>query len=173
MGKRKKKKKKTQAKVCGTDRRASQSLKNNPSLPVSEGVTLSGYTITPEPIKDYPYKIQKQVEEVHSIIRINPYEAIKQLEYLINKYPEVPVFCNYMAVAYEYIGDKKKVNFWTEENYRRHPNYLIARINIAEMYLRNKRLDEVEKILEGKFDLKLLYPERNKFHISVPFFNIR
>lgn len=131
-----------------------------------EPVTFSNYVITPEPIKDYPPKIQKQVEDVHSILHANPHESIKRIETLMAKYPDVPVFPNYMAIAYDHIGDREKVNFWTEENYRRHPDYLFARINIAEMYLRKKQLDKIEKIFDGKFDLKLLYPDREEFHLT-------
>ncbi|MBN1935009.1 MAG: hypothetical protein JW934_10110 [Anaerolineae bacterium] len=52
------------------------------------------------------------------------------------------------------------------ENYRRNPDYLFARLNYAELFLRRGDYERVAEILEHKFDLKLLYPRRNRFHVS-------
>jgi hypothetical protein len=45
---------------------------------------------------------------------------------------------------------------------------------MANIYLKKKQLDKVEEIFEGKYDLKLLYPHRKKFHITeaVSFFSV-
>lgn len=51
-------------------------------------------------------------------------------------------------------------------NYERNPDYLFARLNHAQFCLLNGRLDEIPIIFGDNFDLKLLYPHRNKFHIS-------
>ena len=39
-------------------------------------------------------------------------------------------------------------------------------MNIAEYFLKEGKLEEVEKIFDGKFNLKQLYPERDVFHVS-------
>ena len=52
------------------------------------------------------------------------------------------------------------------ENYRRNPDYLFARLNYAELCLARGDYETVAEIFEHKFDLKLLYPKRRRFHIS-------
>ena len=137
-------------------------------------IMFSGYTITYEPINDYSAKIRKRVTAVYDLLHSDPRQAIKQLEKLMERYPQIPVFGNYLAVAYEQIGDYEKSEYWLEENYRRHPDYLISRVNMGEKYLREKRLDKVEEVLAGKFDLKLLYPDRDVFHVTeaIAFFGL-
>ncbi|MEW5960034.1 MAG: hypothetical protein AB1801_20115, partial [Chloroflexota bacterium] len=53
-----------------------------------------------------------------------------------------------------------------QENYRRNPDYLFARLNYAEMCRARGEYDKIAEIFEYKFDLKLLYPNRKQFHIS-------
>ena len=43
---------------------------------------------------------------------------------------------------------------------------MFARINYAEMCRTRREYDKIPEIFEYKFDLKLLYPKRKKFHIS-------
>jgi hypothetical protein len=80
--------------------------------------------------------------------------------------PDVPCIYNYLANAYQTIGDQKSAEFWTHENYRICPNYLFARINAAQLCLNNHQFDEFEKIFDHKLELTMLYPDRDTFHIS-------
>ena len=48
----------------------------------------------------------------------------------------------------------------------RFPDYLFGRIAYARNCLERGDLDKVSEIFEGKFDLKLLYPDRERFHTS-------
>ena len=54
----------------------------------------------------------------------------------------------------------------TQELYEKYPDYLFAKIQYAELCLRNKDLQKIPVIFNNKFDLQLLYPERKVFHIS-------
>lgn len=51
-------------------------------------------------------------------------------------------------------------------NYELYPGYLFAKTNNAHFCLEAGKSDEIEKIFEGKYDLKSLYPKREIFHIS-------
>ena len=63
-------------------------------------------------------------------------------------------------------GQREKAEEMIRENYRRNPGYLFARLNYAELCLAEGDYDEIAQIFEHKFDLKLLYPKRKRFHIS-------
>ena len=49
---------------------------------------------------------------------------------------------------------------------KRFPDYLFGRLAYARDCLERGDLDKVSEIFEGKFDLKLLYPDRERFHVS-------
>lgn len=124
------------------------------------------YDITDEPMNKYPPKIQHHVEEVHGLLYKDPVVAISKLEDLITKYPKIPIFYNYLVVAYGRTGEKEKSLLWSKKNYEKNPDYIFARLNLASIYLENGELEKIDEILENKFDLKLLYPRRKVFHIT-------
>jgi len=78
----------------------------------------------------------------------------------------MPMLYNYLSVAYSVAGQYEKAQALAEENYRRYPDYLFARLNYAEICLAGGEYDKIGEIFEQKFDLKLLYPKRKRFHIS-------
>ncbi len=43
---------------------------------------------------------------------------------------------------------------------------MFARINYGELCLTRRDYDRIAEIVDHKFDLKLLYPKRKKFHVS-------
>lgn len=139
-----------------------------------------GYTITYNPIKnEYSYmapaKIEKEInQELYVMALENPKEAIPRLEELRALYPDHPRIYNYLATALASVGNRKKAAEMVEENYRRNPNYLFARMNYAEICLRRGHTEKIPEIFDNKFDLKLLYPERKTFHITevVSFFGL-
>ena len=78
----------------------------------------------------------------------------------------MPQFYNYLTVAYSGIGAFDKAEAVTLASIRANPDYLFARLNYAELCLRRKDYAKIPEIFDHKFDLKLLYPKRNRFHIS-------
>ena len=78
----------------------------------------------------------------------------------------MPVIYNYLSYAYQSKGDRENGRWWIEECYRRFPDYLFARVNMALLYLSKNEYQRAEEIFAGKFDLKSLYPEREVFHIG-------
>lgn len=136
-----------------------------------ETVQLVEYEITTEPIHDRDYKrlpdpVKEAISRLHHETERHPLLAIPDLVEMIEKYPNVPMLYNFLSVAYSQTGQRAKAEEITLENYRRNPDYLFARINYAELCRMQGDYEQIAEIFEHKFDLKLLYPKRKRFHIS-------
>lgn len=143
-------------------------------------ILLNQYDILFEPIQEdeYAYFVPPEIvdalEEIFYFVNEKPLEAIDRLNPLREKYPEYPRIYNYLARAYLLVGESEKVTEVIEENYRRNPEYLFAKVNYADMCLQEDSIEKIPAIFDNKFDLKLLYPERNEFHVTeaVAFFGL-
>jgi len=129
------------------------------------------YEITYDAIEDkslkkLPSNIRDNIKELYYSALKRPKEIIPRLKELIKKYPDVSVFQNYLSAAYWSLGDTKKADEVVIEGYKRHPDYLFAKINYAQICLHNKEFEKIPEIFDNKFDLKALYPKRNKFHYT-------
>jgi tetratricopeptide (TPR) repeat protein len=134
-------------------------------------VQLVEYEITSEPMLDRWYKhlpehLKDAMDRLHSEAQRHPQKAIPELVDLIQKYPNIPMLYNFLSVAYSQAGDREKAKEVVLENYRRNPDYLFARLNYAEICRLEGDYEQIAEIFEYKFDLKLLYPDRKRFHIS-------
>jgi len=140
------------------------------STSTSSKLAFSRYEITYDPIGDacnpLPEELQDAIERLHSLAQKRPRQAIPELESLLRDYPHVPQIYNYLSVAYSVSGQHEKMKSITAECYRRHPDYLFARLNYAEVFLMEYDLDKIPSLFDNKFDLQLLYPKRTRFHIS-------
>jgi tetratricopeptide (TPR) repeat protein len=137
----------------------------------TKGIRVLDYEITTEAITDARYRrlprpVRDAFERLHYQSQTRPRKAIPELLEWIEQYPRMPMLYNYLSVAYSVAGQKDKMRAAVEENYRRNPDYLFARINYAQLSLADGDYERVAEILDHKFDLKLLYPKRKRFHIS-------
>ena len=144
---------------------------SGPSADAPMAVHISSYEITDEPILDREYRrlparVKEAIERLHRESEIRPRNAIPELQALIERYPQVPQFYNYLTVAYSGIGALDKAEAVTLASIRANPDYLFARLNYAELCLMRKDYAKIPEIFDHKFDLKLLYPKRNRFHIT-------
>ncbi len=144
-----------------------------PLLPEDElrAVQIVEYEITSEPIHDRRYKrlprrVKDAIDRLNYEAQKRPRKAIPELLDLIEKYPNMPMLYNYLSIAYSGAGQRDKSEEIIRENYRRNPDYLFARLNYAELCRARGDYDKIAEIFENKFDLKLLYPKRKRFHIS-------
>lgn len=145
--------------------------KRRTSAPTLTSVQLVEYEITPEPIEEPEYKrlpnsVKDRLDDLHHEAQTNPQQAIPELLELKKKYPDVPQIYNYLAAAYSLSGEKEKTEAVIDEILRKKPDYLFARINKAQICLDREEYEKIPKLFDNKFDLKLLYPQRNTFHIS-------
>jgi len=137
----------------------------------SRAVYVSEYEITTSPIHDRQYnrlprRLKDAIERLHDESQSQPHKAIPELLELIEKYPNVPILYNYLGVAYTVSGQPEKAEQVVRDNYRRNPDYLFARLNYAQLFLAQGDYEKVAEILDHKFDLKMLYPKRKRFHVS-------
>ncbi len=130
------------------------------------------YDITYDPIQDKNYDklpdhIKDKVDNFYYMVQKNPDPAtISDLENLIKEFPNVPKLYNYLSIAYSRSKNREKFIEIVEKNYHINPDYLFARLNYAEVCIQHGDYEKIARIFDYKFDLKLLYPKRNKFHIS-------
>ncbi len=106
--------------------------------------------------------LQKTYMEVYRQKHSNPI----WLHELIEKYPNVPAFKNYLTVYYNLKGKREKAQSTNHWLVKKHPDYLFGKLNLAAEYMENGRLDEVPKVLGKTLDLQEIYPERKAFHIT-------
>jgi tetratricopeptide (TPR) repeat protein len=136
-----------------------------------QAVYVTEYEITSSPIEDRRYKrLPRHVKDAFDRLQYSaqwrPREAIPELLEWIKRYPDIPVLYNYLSVAYSRAGQREKSEAAVRENNQRNPDYLFARLNYAEVCLAKGDYEKVAEIFEHKFDLKLLYPKRKRFHIT-------
>jgi tetratricopeptide (TPR) repeat protein len=137
----------------------------------ADAFMLSAYEITEEPLenrhtKRLPSQVQARVDDLSELAQHAPSQAIPELERLIATYPQVPTFLNYLSIAYLAAGDHKKATALVREAYHRHPQYLFAKVNYANLCLQQGEIEKIPGIFAHTYDLKQLYPQRTRFHVS-------
>jgi len=138
----------------------------------ASGLTTLNYEITDDPIREpvyerLPQSVKDQLDELyHERIFQKPKEAIAVLQTLIERYPDVPQIYNFLHTAYQKLGDQENCQRVLKETLERFPDYLFGRMAYALDCLQRGEPEKVPEILDGKYELKLLYPERERFHIS-------
>lgn len=130
------------------------------------------YEISDEPMPDSAYarlpeQIQEQLDTLyHEVLLQKPAAAVAVLKPLIEQYPDVPQLYNYLYIAYQKLGDRRHAQQVLQETLERFPDYLFGRIAYATDCLQRGEAEKVPEIFEGKYELKLLYPKRKRFHIA-------
>jgi tetratricopeptide (TPR) repeat protein len=142
-----------------------------PQRLTSDALVYIEYDITDEPldnrdIKRLPAQVQARIDELYELAQHDPTQAIPELERLIATYPHVPTLTNYLSIAYLAAGDQEKATTCVREAYHRHPQYLFARVNYANLCFHQGEIGKIPGIFDHTFDLKQLYPHRTRFHLS-------
>lgn len=130
------------------------------------------YEISDEPIPEpahgrLPAQVKDELETLYNEVLLQkPKEALDVLKPLIEQYPDVPQLYNYLHIAYRQLNDQTNAQRVLQETLERFPDYLFGRIAYAIDCLQRGETEKVSQIFENKYDLKLLYPKRQRFHIS-------
>lgn len=82
------------------------------------------------------------------------------------KHPPLPEIYNLLTYIYIRLKKIKKAEKLTSENFEKNPDNLFAKINYADQCLRKNKADQIQKIFDGKVQLRDLYPKRQTFHYS-------
>ncbi len=106
--------------------------KNRPRK-YSKDLQLLSYNITEEPVEDkytkqIPKKIIDQLQNIQEKINLKPKDMITQLMGYINKYPNAPLFYNYLSAAYAQAGEIKKCESTILESIKAQPDCLVRRL---------------------------------------------
>ena len=139
-----------------------------------ESLTVVSYEITEEPLPDttyarLPIDVQERINLLHDEVLQawpKPTSALVALKGLIQQYPDVPALYNYLYIAHQKLGQREEAAQVLQETVQRFPHYLFGRITWAEECLKHGEPEKVTDIFGGMFDLQLLYPERDRFHLS-------
>jgi tetratricopeptide (TPR) repeat protein len=137
----------------------------------SDALIYTEYDITDEPldnrdIKKLPGQVQARIDDLYELAQRDPTQAIPELERLVTIYPHIPTFANHLSIAYLAAGDQEHAIALVREAYRRHPQYLFAKVNYANLCLQHGEIEKVPGMFDHAFDLKQLYPHRTRFHVS-------
>lgn len=89
---------------------------------------------------------------------------LSRLNRLVKEHPEIPMFKNYLSIAYHVRGENRKAAEINNQLFMEHPDYLFARINRANYLIENDETEKVPGVLGEALELKSLYPEREVFH---------
>lgn len=133
---------------------------------------VSQYEITDEKLPDseidhLPEWLRKELSKMRTKIKTNDEisACITQLENWIKEFPNSKVLSNFLCSAYKQSSSPKFGTF-VRKNYKKFPDYLFARIEYADYCVRHNKLEKVKKIFPEGFDLKMIYPNREVFHVS-------
>ncbi len=127
---------------------------------------ITGDVEAPDHGYHYSDEIAELLHKTYLRVQKRKPHLIPELHKLIEKYPRVPTFKNYLSMYYNLTGKVDKayeVNHWIAKE---HPDYLHGKINLAAEAIAKGNFDEVPKILGEALDLKGLYPHREVFHLS-------
>lgn len=165
-----KKTKKSKKKKFSLKKRNTARFANNKAKGAHQ--ELSSYTISYDPIDEpigessLPEKLENELGYIFEKCQTDPGPIIDRLIELIEEYPHIPTLYNFISVAYSNLGNQKKAKHWVLENYKKNSDYLFAKLGYAEICLNEGNFQKVPEIFDKKFDLKLMYPERDIFHIT-------
>lgn len=146
----------------------------------NEGADLVHFSfeVTDEPteteeMKDWSDETVSLVEEVYREMhgrKVFWGGTTRKLLRLIEEHPNHLPFKNWLINLYELSGKKSKAVRLAEELFEAHPDYLFARIKLAEFLLAPGKyfdMDRAHELLGGKIKaLQLLATDRSVFHVS-------
>jgi tetratricopeptide (TPR) repeat protein len=114
-------------------------------------------------------RLSKETREafprLHALVLDDPRAAVTELRAWIEREP-LPMFFNWLSVAYGALGDTEGMRETVRENYRQNPQYLFARVNYAEMCLRNGDLAGALEALGPGLDIRPFLGGRRRVHVS-------
>jgi tetratricopeptide (TPR) repeat protein len=134
---------------------------------------LTEFEVTEEPMPDprlrnLPSSVQRWVEELteDSLKQDQDGSLLREVESLVERYPQIPRLWNLLGFAYDLHGDWEKAAACVEETYRRFPDYVFGVSNWVRDRLQEGELDEAGRALNGRFLITQFAPGRKKFHVS-------
>jgi hypothetical protein len=145
---------------------------------VEEALHPRPFGISEDPLPDIVFEQtpeeQQEIKEIHAILyggEKDPSEAnlskiTERLKKNTGRWPQNPIFYLYLADAQFWANQPQAAMDTTRELYARFPDYLPAKLKYGHLLVEERKLEEVLPLLEGKYHLAALAPQRETFHIS-------
>ncbi len=149
-------------------------MKGSHTDPYEDGRILEvrEYTITWDPLPcpemdRLPKSVRNQLDDLyHASLHGDTNAALQRLKPLFARYPNVPVLGNWIASAYQRQGLETERRAVLQELIDRHPDYLFARLGMANLAIEDGRPEEVPRWLGRDLVLPALFLHRSVFHVS-------
>lgn len=117
--------------------------------------------------KYFPKKEQKTFETLFELTHSDPSKAKDQLIAFAQKFSNAPMIYNLLAFCHIQLKDITAADQTIEEAFQRFPDYLIAKINYADLLLRRKKWEQVPEAFDQILDLSDLHRSFSpSFHFS-------
>src|SRR5215471_5919154 len=119
----------------------------------ADALVYAEYDITDEPLdnrdlKQLPSQVQARIDDLYELAQHDPMQAIPELERLVTTYPHIPLLSNYLSIAYLAAGDQEQATACVREAYRRHPQYLFAKVNYAHLCQQQGEIGKIPGIFD-------------------------
>lgn len=112
-----------------------------------------------------PSEIRDALPGLRQRVREDPQAAVTELRAWVEREP-LPIFYNWLSAAYSALRDIDAVDDVVRENYRRNPQYLFARVNYAEVCIRDGDLAGAREALGDGLDIRPFLGGRKRVHVS-------
>jgi len=131
--------------------------------------TFLQYTLTTDIYKadvsvHAPKALVPEIESAYKKVIAKDKKVVVKLLHLIEKYPNIPQFKNFLSLYYSLNKDNEKAREINDELLQQFPGYLYGKINLAQFYLASNKPEKVPEVLGANMELCDLYPERKIFH---------
>jgi hypothetical protein len=113
-----------------------------------------------------PKSLLNKQEKIYELITNNPRLALKETEKAIKKYGECPRLIHYMSSSYIQLNDEKRGFQIAKKLFEDQPDYFFGRITYATLCIRNEEFEKIPEIFNNKYDLSVMFSEKNEFHFS-------
>lgn len=127
---------------------------------------LSSQPSTPKKKVELPPEKQSLFVELRDAAHKNPKKTLPSLLLLAKEHPLSAEISNLLCFVYLQLKKERKAEKLIAQNYRNHPDDLLARINFADQLLRKKEPYKVAALFCHTFNLKELYPDQDSFSHS-------
>ena len=109
---------------------------------------------------------QDHVTLLHDLALSAPKIAVPQILKYIKRFPHYPTLKNYLMVAYDGMGQKRKADEVLKQIVKEHPDYLFGRYMMAMNALAEGNIDKAEDAIGKGRDIRTAYPNQKLFHVS-------
>lgn len=110
-------------------------------------------------------EMKDEVFELYYDVQKKPKDAIERLLKLIEDYPDISIFYNYLENCYRELDETEKWKEIAGQTVKKFSDLMFGKISQIELALEAKDLSKIPDIIDNKYDFRLLYPEKATFHI--------